>query len=107
MVEAAREAGALGACLSGAGSTILAFTDSMAGITRIEAAFFAAAGVAHLAVPDKLLSITPDWAPFAPTVIFLTGVFEFAAVAALPGGAKLINDAKAFSAQTDAYFGLN
>jgi uncharacterized membrane protein len=71
------------------------------------AAFFAAAGVAHLAVPDKLLSITPDWAPFAPTVIFLTGVFEFAAVAALPGGAKLINDAKAFSAQTDAYFGLN
>ena len=37
------------------------------------AAFFTAAGVAHLAVPDKLLSITPDWAPFAPTVIFLTG----------------------------------
>ena len=31
MVEAAREAGALGACLSGAGSTILAFADSMAG----------------------------------------------------------------------------
>ena len=42
LVSAAREAGALGACLSGAGSTILAFTDSMAGITRIEAAFFAA-----------------------------------------------------------------
>ncbi len=43
MVSAAREAGALGACLSGAGSTILAFVDSMAGITRIEAAFAAAA----------------------------------------------------------------
>jgi homoserine kinase len=43
MVEAAREAGALGASLSGAGSTIIAFTDSMAGITRIEAAFAAVA----------------------------------------------------------------
>jgi homoserine kinase len=43
MVEAAREAGALGACLSGAGSTILAFVDSMAGITRVEAALAAAA----------------------------------------------------------------
>jgi homoserine kinase len=43
MIVAAREAGALGACLSGAGSTILAFTDSMAGITRVEAAFVAVA----------------------------------------------------------------
>ncbi len=43
MVEAAREAGALGACLSGAGSTILAFVDSMTGIARVEAAFAAAA----------------------------------------------------------------
>ena len=43
MVEAARAAGAIGACLSGAGSTIIAFTDGMAGITRLEAAFFAAA----------------------------------------------------------------
>ena len=42
-------AGALGACLSGAGSTILAFADSMAGITRIEAAFFAAAADLDLA----------------------------------------------------------
>lgn len=39
MVEAARSAGALGACLSGAGSTILAFTDSPASITQIETAF--------------------------------------------------------------------
>jgi homoserine kinase len=43
MVAAAREAGALGACLSGAGSTILAFADSMSQISRIEAAFLAVA----------------------------------------------------------------
>ncbi|MBA2700089.1 MAG: homoserine kinase [Chloroflexi bacterium] len=43
LIGAARDAGALGACLSGAGSTIIAFADSMAGITRIEAAFAAAA----------------------------------------------------------------
>ncbi len=49
MVEAARSAGALGACLSGAGSTILAFTESMSGITRIESAFFAAAAELDLA----------------------------------------------------------
>lgn len=39
MVEAARSAGALGACLSGAGSTIVAFTDSAAAIAQIETAF--------------------------------------------------------------------
>jgi homoserine kinase len=43
LVDAARNAGALGACLSGAGSTILAFADSMTVIARIEAAFRAAA----------------------------------------------------------------
>lgn len=43
LVAAARSAGALGACLSGAGSTILAFTETTAGIARIEAAFMAAA----------------------------------------------------------------
>jgi len=57
MVEAARGAGALGACLSGAGSTILAFTDSMAGITRIEAAFFAAAADTDL--PGRVLVVEP------------------------------------------------
>jgi homoserine kinase len=36
LVEAARSAGALGACLSGAGSAILAFTDTSAGTARIE-----------------------------------------------------------------------
>jgi homoserine kinase len=57
MVEAARGAGALGACLSGAGSTILAFTDSMAGITRIEAAFFAAA--ADVDLPGRVQVVAP------------------------------------------------
>jgi homoserine kinase len=57
MIEAARGAGALGACLSGAGSTILAFTDSMAGITRIEAAFIAAA--ADVDLPGQVLVVAP------------------------------------------------
>ena len=43
LVEAAREAGAIGACLSGAGSTVLAFADTVAAVARIEAAFSAAA----------------------------------------------------------------
>jgi homoserine kinase len=43
LVEAARGAGAIGACLSGAGSTVVAFSDSVRTITRIEAAFGAAA----------------------------------------------------------------
>jgi homoserine kinase len=47
-IEAARGAGALGACLSGAGSSILAFADSMAGITRIESAFSAVAADADI-----------------------------------------------------------
>jgi uncharacterized membrane protein len=47
------------------------------------AAFFVAAGVAHLAVPGVLLSNTPDWVPFAPQVIFVTGLCEIAGAAAL------------------------
>jgi homoserine kinase len=43
LIESARAAGAIGACLSGAGSTVLAFSDSVRTITRIEAAFGAAA----------------------------------------------------------------
>lgn len=49
----------------------------------ILAAFFVAAGVAHLAVPRVMLSITPDWVPFAPQVIFVTGLCEFAGAVAL------------------------
>ncbi len=57
LVDAARGAGALGACLSGAGSTILAFVDSMAGITRVEAAFVAAAADTDL--PGRVMVVEP------------------------------------------------
>jgi homoserine kinase len=57
LVEAARAAGALGACLSGAGSTILAFADSMADITRIEAAMAAVAADTDL--PGRIRVIEP------------------------------------------------
>ena len=49
----------------------------------IMAAFFAAAGIAHLAAPAPFLEITPAWVPFASQVIFLTGLFELAAATAL------------------------
>jgi uncharacterized membrane protein len=49
----------------------------------IIAAFFAAAGIAHLVAPEKLLSITPEWVPFAPQVIFITGLCELAGAVAL------------------------
>jgi homoserine kinase len=48
-VADARSAGALGACLSGAGSTIIAFTDTVAGVTRLESAFRAASADTDLA----------------------------------------------------------
>jgi len=48
LVAAAREAGALGACLSGAGSTIVAFTDSAARAGAIETALTAAAAASEL-----------------------------------------------------------
>jgi uncharacterized membrane protein len=47
------------------------------------AAFFSAAGIAHLVVPDKLLAITPSWVPFAPAVIFVTGWCELIGSVAL------------------------
>jgi uncharacterized membrane protein len=47
------------------------------------AAFFVAGGVAHLAVPGEFLKITPDWVPFAPQVIFVTGLCEIAGALAL------------------------
>jgi homoserine kinase len=57
MVDAARKARALGACLSGAGSAILAFTDSVAGIARIEAGFRAAAADSDL--PGRVVVVSP------------------------------------------------
>ena len=47
------------------------------------AAIYAAAGIAHLWVPDKLLAITPSRVPFAPQVIFITGICELAGAVAL------------------------
>jgi uncharacterized membrane protein len=68
-------------------ATATDLSDIRFGTTRavmrwILAAFFVAAGVAHLAVPDVLASITPDWVPFAPQVIFITGLCEFAGAVA-------------------------
>lgn len=57
LVEAAREAGAIGACLSGAGSTILAFADSLTAISRIEGAFAAAAADTDLT--GRVLVVAP------------------------------------------------
>ena len=49
----------------------------------IMAAFYIAAGIAHLVAPDKLLAITPSWVPFAPQVVFVTGLCELAGAVAL------------------------
>jgi len=49
----------------------------------IMAAFYATAGIAHLLIPDKFLTITPGWVPFAPEVILITGVCELAGAIAL------------------------
>lgn len=57
LVAAAREAGAIGACLSGAGSSVIAFTDSMAVIARIEAAFTAVAADRDL--PGRVAIVAP------------------------------------------------
>ena len=61
----------------------ISFGATRAVMRWILAAFFVAAGVAHVTVPDILLKITPDWVPFPRAVIFGTGLFEFAASAAL------------------------
>jgi len=54
---AARAAGALGACLSGSGSTVIAFGDSVRGLTQIEAAFLATA--AELDLPGTVQVVRP------------------------------------------------
>jgi homoserine kinase len=57
LIEAARDAGAIGACLSGAGSTVLAFSDSVRTITRIEGAFTAAS--VDLELPGRIFVVSP------------------------------------------------
>ena len=57
------------------------------GVMRVVlSAFYIAAGIAHLLAPAQLLAITPASVPFAPQVIFLTGLFELAASVALLSG---------------------
>ncbi|MEO7664503.1 MAG: homoserine kinase [Candidatus Limnocylindrales bacterium] len=57
LVADARTAGALGAALSGAGSSIIAFSDTDSGVARIEAAFRAAAADTDL--PGRVEVVTP------------------------------------------------
>jgi homoserine kinase len=57
LTAAAREAGAIGACLSGAGSAVLAFADSVSTFTRIEAAFAALAADRDL--PGRIEVVSP------------------------------------------------
>ena len=57
LIQSARDAGAIGACLSGAGSTVIAFSDSVRTITRIEGAFTAASVDTDL--PGRILVVSP------------------------------------------------
>jgi uncharacterized membrane protein len=59
------------------------FSTARAIMRWVMAAFYAAAGIAHLVAPDQLLAITPSWVPFAPQVIFVTGLCELAGALAL------------------------
>jgi homoserine kinase len=56
LVAAARGAGALGACLAGSGSTVMAFGDSVRLLTAIESAFMAAAAELELAGSVRIVS---------------------------------------------------
>jgi homoserine kinase len=56
-VESARQAGAIGACLSGAGSTIIAFSDSIRTMSHIEGAFTAASVDTDL--PGRIVVVSP------------------------------------------------
>jgi uncharacterized membrane protein len=59
------------------------FSPARAVMRWVMAAFYAAAGIAHLVAPDQLLAITPSWVPFAPQVVFATGLCELAGAVAL------------------------
>ena len=57
LVQVARDAGAIGACLSGAGSSIIAFSDSVRTMSRIEGAFTAASVDTELA--GRIVVVSP------------------------------------------------
>lgn len=65
LVGAAREAGAIGACLSGAGSSVIAFGDTMTLVRRIERAFGAVAS--ELGLPGTVATVSLE--PRGVTVI--------------------------------------
>lgn len=53
------------------------------------AAFYALAGVLHLASPAPFLSIMPGWVPSPEAVVFWTGIAELLGAAALAQGISL------------------
>jgi homoserine kinase len=57
LAQSARDAGAIGAALSGAGSAVIAFSDSVATLTRIESAFSAVAAEHDL--PGRVEIVSP------------------------------------------------
>lgn len=57
LTAAARQAGAIGACLSGAGSTVLAFADRIDTIGAVEAAYLAVA--AELGIDGRVAVVSP------------------------------------------------
>ena len=57
LIADARAAGALGACLSGAGSSVIAFTDTLSGVARLESALRAAAADTDL--PGRVEVVKP------------------------------------------------
>ncbi|UFZ03870.1 DoxX family protein [Bradyrhizobium ontarionense] len=64
--------------------TVALRDDRIRAIMRwLMAAFYVAAGIAHLAIPEPFLRITPSVVPFAPQVILLTGLCELAGAIAL------------------------
>ncbi|WP_066555353.1 DoxX family protein [Croceicoccus bisphenolivorans] len=50
------------------------------------AALYVVAGVAHLAMPEPFVKITPGWVPMPETVVFWTGIAELFGAAALAQG---------------------
>jgi uncharacterized membrane protein len=52
-------------------------------LTWLLAAVYLAAGIGHLAIPDKVLLIVPSWVPAPRTVILITGICEIAGALAL------------------------
>ena len=67
MVADALAAGALGACLSGAGSTIIAFTDTLAGVAQIQSAFRAAAADSDLPGRIEVIALRNTGARVLPS----------------------------------------